>query len=158
MRQHQNEQVTILLQELEEKEKEIALDNKKKERVMEKSLHKLKMENKEREQKLKIENERVLALLMEENEKKETLMLARHADEEKEVVKRAKQAVKEISAKKEAQAEGNVPVTQPQVPECPVSSKYILKTQISSKKLLGMFGRDDPTNSHLSVQKWAPSM
>ena len=55
-------------------------------------------------------------------------MLARHADEEKEVTKVVKQAGKEISAKKEAQAEGNVPVTQPQVPECPVSSNIIIKT------------------------------
>ena len=108
----------------------MALDNKKKERELEDSLHKLKKENKEKEQKLKIENERVLAVLMEENETKETLMLARHADEEDEVVKRAKQAVKEISAKKEAQAEGNVPATQPQVPECPVSTKNIIKIQI----------------------------
>ena len=128
MRQHQSEQVTILLQEQEEKEKEMALDNKKKEREMEKNLHKLKMENKEREQKLKIDSERVLAVLMEENETKETLMLARHADEVGEVVKRVKQAGKEISAKKEAQAEGNVPATQPQVPECPVSSNIIIKT------------------------------
>ena len=105
----------------------MALDNKKKERELEESLHKLKKENKEKEQKLKIDNERVLAVLMEENETKETLMLARHADEEQ-VVKRAKQAGKDISAEKGAHAEGNVPATQPQVPECPVSSNTIIKT------------------------------
>ena len=72
----------------------------------------MKKENREREEALKVENERALSLLLEENESQEALMLAKHEGEERAARKEA-----ELENERNASAP-----SQPQVPECPVSS------------------------------------
>ena len=84
----------LLLQQQEEKEQ------------------KLNKEFREKEEAMKAENERVLSLLLEENESQEALMLAKHEGEE-----RAARKAAELETERNASAP-----SQPQVPECPVSS------------------------------------
>ena len=72
----------------------------------------MKKENREKEQELKAENKKVLSLLLKENESQKALMLAKHEGEE-----RAARKAAELETERNASAP-----SQPQVPECPVSS------------------------------------
>ena len=76
----------------------------------------MKKENREREEALKVENESVLSLLLEENGTQEALMLAKHEGEE-----RAARKADELENERNSSLRPSAP-SQPQVPECPVSS------------------------------------
>ena len=78
LRKHQTEQVQLLLQQQEEKEKKLVLENQKK---LEESVQRMRRENRVKEEALKAENERILSLLIQENERQEASMLAKHEGE-----------------------------------------------------------------------------